>query len=45
MLRIQILCHISFFNPKSEYLWYILEKEIPQYKHKLNRDTTLVSIG
>jgi hypothetical protein len=36
MLRIKISCHILFFNPTSEILVYILNKEIPRYK--LNRD-------
>jgi hypothetical protein len=36
VLRIQILLHISFFNPKSEYLEYILKNEIPRYKFNMN---------
>jgi hypothetical protein len=37
-LPIQILGHISFFKLTSEYLEYILKKEVPRYK--LNRNPT-----
>jgi hypothetical protein len=43
MLGIQILRNISFFKLTSEYLEYILRKELPE--HKLKRDHTEVSEG
>jgi hypothetical protein len=43
MLRIKVLSHVLFSNPTSEYLEYILKKEIPRYK--LNRNPTEVSEG
>jgi hypothetical protein len=36
MLCMQILRHISFFNPKSEYLEYTVKKEIQRYKSNTN---------
>jgi hypothetical protein len=36
MFRIQILRHIPFFMLTSEYLEYILKKEISRYKLKSN---------